>query len=79
MRTQTGALLVLLSLLAACSEAPPPAAPAKPARPLVVGAGDAATDGTQRGYSGQVRARIVAQPGGQEGGGAGKLHVRLRI
>ena len=68
MRTQTGALLVLLSLLAACSEAPPPAAPAKLVRTLEVGAGDAATDGTQRSYSGEVRARIETTLGFRIGG-----------
>jgi multidrug efflux system membrane fusion protein len=68
MRTQTGALLVLLSLLAACSEAPPPAAPPKLVRTLIVGAGDAATDGTQRSYSGEVRARIETTLGFRIGG-----------
>lgn len=52
-------LLFLLGFqLAACSEAPPPPAAPKLVRTLIVGAGDTATDGAQRGYSGEVRARI---------------------
>ena len=51
-------LMLLPLLLAACSEAPPPPAAPKLVRTLTVGAGDAATDGTQRSYSGEVRARI---------------------
>lgn len=51
-------LLLLPFLLAACSEAPPPAAAPKLVRTLKVGAGDTATDGAQRSYSGEVRARI---------------------
>lgn len=53
------AALVLMTLfLAACSEAPPPPAAPKLVRTLKVGAGDTATDGAQRSYSGEVRARI---------------------
>lgn len=52
------ALVTLALMLAACSEAPPPAAPPKLVRTLIVGAGGAATDGGERGYSGEVRARI---------------------
>jgi RND family efflux transporter MFP subunit len=51
-------LLLLAALLAACSEAPPPAAAPKLVRTLIVGAGDPATDGATRSYSGEVRARI---------------------
>lgn len=51
-------LLLLPFLLAACSEPPPPPAAAKLVRTLKVGAGDTATDGGQRAYSGEVRARI---------------------
>ena len=51
-------LAVLALLLAACSEAPPPAAAPKLVRTLKVGAGDTATDGAQRSYSGEVRAKI---------------------
>ena len=63
---RTGTLVILLSLLAACSEAPPPAAPPKLVRTLVVG--DAATDGTQRSYSGEVRGRIETTLGFRIGG-----------
>ena len=52
------ALAVLALFLAACSEAPPPPAAPKLVRTLKVGAGDPATDGAQRSYSGEVRARI---------------------
>ncbi|MBI3096145.1 MAG: efflux RND transporter periplasmic adaptor subunit [Rhodocyclales bacterium] len=52
------ALAVLTLFLAACSEAPPPPAAPKLVRTLKVGAGDTATDGAQRSYSGEVRARI---------------------
>lgn len=55
---RTGILFSLLALLAACSEVPPPAAPPKLVRTLIVGAGDAATDGIRRSYGGEVRARI---------------------
>ncbi|MFH1873193.1 MAG: efflux RND transporter periplasmic adaptor subunit [Pseudomonadota bacterium] len=51
-------LAVLALFLAACSEAPPPPAAPKLVRTLKVGAGDPATDGAQRSYSGEVRARI---------------------
>lgn len=51
-------LLLLPFLLAACSESPPPPAAPKLVRTLKVGAGDTATDGAQRAYSGEVRARI---------------------
>ncbi|MCM2306584.1 MAG: efflux RND transporter periplasmic adaptor subunit [Sulfuritalea sp.] len=51
-------LAVLALILAACSEAPPPPAAPKLVRTLKVGAGDAALDGAQRSYSGEVRARI---------------------
>ncbi len=49
---------LLSFLLAACSEAPPPPAAPKLVRTLKVGAGDTATAGAQRSYSGEVRARI---------------------
>lgn len=49
---------LLAVLLVACSEAPPPAAPPKLVRTLKVSAGDTATTGAQRSYSGEVRARI---------------------
>lgn len=52
------ALAVLALFLAACSEAPPPPAAPKLVRTLKVGAGATATDGAQRSYSGEVRARI---------------------
>lgn len=45
-------------LLAACGEAPPPPAALKLVRTLKVGAGATATDGADRSYSGEVRARI---------------------
>lgn len=51
-------LAVLALFLAACSEAPPPPAAPKLVRTLKVGAGDTATDGADRSYSGEVRARI---------------------
>jgi len=51
-------LFLLSLLLAACSEAPPPPAAPKLVRTAIVGAGDTAADGTQRRYSGEVRARI---------------------
>lgn len=51
-------LFLLPFLLAGCSEAPPPPAAPKLVRTLTVGVGDAALDGTQRSYSGEVRARI---------------------
>jgi multidrug efflux system membrane fusion protein len=52
------ALITLALMLAACSEAPPPTAAPKLVRTLKVGAGDTVLDGVQRGYSGEVRARI---------------------
>lgn len=51
-------ILLLPFLLAACSEAPPPPAAPKLVRTLKVGAGDTATNGIDRTYSGEVRARI---------------------
>lgn len=51
-------LFLLMALLAACSEAPPPPAAPKLVRTVEVGAGDTANQGTQRSYSGEVRARI---------------------
>ncbi|MCM2288279.1 MAG: efflux RND transporter periplasmic adaptor subunit [Sulfuritalea sp.] len=51
-------LFLLPFLIAACSEAPPPPAAPKLVRTMKVGAGDTATDGAQRSYSGEVRARI---------------------
>ena len=51
-------LFLLPFLIAACSEAPPPPAAPKLVRTLKVGASDTATDGAQRSYSGEVRARI---------------------
>jgi RND family efflux transporter MFP subunit len=51
-------LFLLPFLIAACSEAPPPPAAPKLVRTLKVSPGDAATDGAQRSYSGEVRARI---------------------
>jgi RND family efflux transporter MFP subunit len=51
-------LFLLPFLIAACSEAPPPPAAPKLVRTLKVGAGDTATDGAQRSYSGEVRAKI---------------------
>lgn len=51
-------LFLLPFLLAGCSEPPPPPAAPKLVRTLTVGVGDAALDGTQRSYSGEVRARI---------------------
>ncbi|MCX7150098.1 MAG: efflux RND transporter periplasmic adaptor subunit [Rhodocyclales bacterium] len=51
-------IFLLAVLLAGCSEPPPPAAAPKLVRTLIVGAGDTATDGAQRSYSGEVRARI---------------------
>lgn len=51
-------LAVLALFLAACSEAPPPAAAPKLVRTVKVGAGATAADGVERGYSGEVRARI---------------------
>ena len=67
------ALVTLALMLAACSEAPPPAAPPKLVRTLIVGAGGAATDGGERGYSGEVRARIETTLGFRV---AGKLVER---
>ena len=51
-------LALLPLLLAACSEAPPPAAPPKLVRTLIVGSADASDRAAPRGYSGEVRARI---------------------
>jgi RND family efflux transporter MFP subunit len=51
-------LLLLPVLLTACSEPPPPPVVPKLVRIMTVGAGDTATDGAQRSYSGEVRARI---------------------
>lgn len=55
---RTGSALFLAVLLAACGEAPPPAAPPKLVRTVKVGAGDTAATGSERTYSGEVRARI---------------------
>jgi RND family efflux transporter MFP subunit len=52
------AFLLILPLLAACSEAPPPPAAPKLVRTQKVGAGDTALDGADRSYSGEVRSRI---------------------
>jgi multidrug efflux system membrane fusion protein len=52
------ALLLILPMLVACSEPPAPAAPLKLVRTLKVGAGNTANSGTERSYSGEVRARI---------------------
>jgi RND family efflux transporter MFP subunit len=52
------AFLLILTLLAACSEPPAPPAPLKLVRTLTVGAGGTANSGTERSYSGEVRARI---------------------
>jgi multidrug efflux system membrane fusion protein len=52
------AILFILPLLAACSEPPAPPAPVKLVRTLTVGAGGTANPGTERSYSGEVRARI---------------------
>lgn len=51
------ALAMLALFLAACGEAPPPAAAPKLVRTLKVGAGATAMDGAERSYSGEVRAR----------------------
>jgi len=51
-------LVLVLPVLAACSEPPAPAAPLKLVRTLKVGAGETANSGTERSYSGEVRARI---------------------
>jgi multidrug efflux system membrane fusion protein len=52
------AIASMVLLLAACSEAPPPPAAPRLVRTLVVGAGDTASEGGMRSYSGEVRARI---------------------
>ncbi|MDO8788840.1 MAG: efflux RND transporter periplasmic adaptor subunit [Sulfuritalea sp.] len=52
------ALAVLALFLVACSEAPPPAVAPRLVRTLIVGAGGTASEGAQRSYSGEVRARI---------------------
>lgn len=51
-------LFLLPLLLLACGAPPPPATPPRLVRTLTVGAGDAAPDGPDRRYSGEVRARI---------------------
>jgi len=51
-------IFLLTLLLAACSEPPLPAAAPRLVRTLIVGAGGTATEGTNRSYSGEVRARI---------------------
>jgi multidrug efflux system membrane fusion protein len=51
-------LIFLLPLIAACSAPEPPVVPPKLVRTLIVGAGDTANSGTERSYSGEVRARI---------------------
>ena len=70
----SAAIAVLALFLASCS--PPPTPPAEPrlVRTLIVGAGDAAPDGTLRIYSGEVRARIEATLGFRV---AGKIVERL--
>jgi RND family efflux transporter MFP subunit len=52
------AFLLILPLLAACSEPTAPPAPLKLVRTLTVGAGGTVNSGTERSYSGEVRARI---------------------
>jgi RND family efflux transporter MFP subunit len=51
-------IVLLTMLLVACSEVPPPPAAPKLARTLIVGAGETGSEGAQRAYSGEVRARI---------------------
>lgn len=62
------ALVLLLPLIAACSEPPPPPATLKLVRTLKVGAGDTATSALDRSYSGEVRARIETTLGFRIGG-----------
>ena len=50
--------LLVLPVLVACSEPPAPPAPLKLVRTLTVGAGGTTNSGTERSYSGEVRARI---------------------
>ena len=68
-------LLLLPFLLAACSDAPPPATAAAPrlVRTLTVGAGDTALESGARAYSGEVRARTETTLGFRV---AGKLVER---
>ena len=70
---QRTALLLILPLLAACSEAPPPPVAPKLVRTLKVGAGDTATEGGLRSYSGEVRPRVETTLGFRV---AGKLVER---
>jgi membrane fusion protein, multidrug efflux system len=67
-------LLLLPLLLAACSEPPPPPAAPRLVRTLIVGPGGMAQDGKERGYSGEVRARIETTLGFRI---AGKIVERL--
>jgi RND family efflux transporter MFP subunit len=67
------AFLLILPLLAACSEAPPPPAAPKLVRTLKVGAGDTAIGGGLRSYSGEVRPRVETTLGFRV---AGKLVER---
>lgn len=64
-------LVLAAALLTACSKEPPPLAPPKLVRSLVVGAADAAT---ARSYSGEVRARYETPLGFRVGG---KITARL--
>jgi multidrug efflux pump subunit AcrA (membrane-fusion protein) len=52
------AFLLILPLLAGCSEPPLPAAPPKLVRTVIVGADATVDSGAERSYSGEVRARI---------------------
>ena len=61
-------LFLACALLTGCSEAPPPAAAPRLVRTLIVGAGGTATEGIDRSYSGEVRARIETTLGFRIGG-----------
>lgn len=65
---RTASALCLLVFLAGCSEPPPPPVPLKLVRTLKVGAGDTANPALDRGYSGEVRARIETTLGFRIGG-----------
>ena len=71
------AFLLILPMLAACSEAPPPPAAPKLVRTLKVGVGDTALDGTDRSYSGEVRARIETTLGFRVAGKIAERRVDL--